>query len=34
VLDWLAKNLESEAFKLCMKKHKQWFEGSDVLVYP
>jgi glutathione S-transferase len=34
VLDWLAKNLESEAFKLCMKKHKQWSEGSDVLVYP
>ena len=24
VLEWLNENLESEAFKLCMKKHKQW----------
>lgn len=34
VLAWLTENLESEAFKACMKKHKQWSEGSDVLVYP
>jgi len=31
VLEWLKENLESEAFKLCMKKHKQWVEG-DALV--
>ena len=31
VLEWLNENLESEAFKLCMKKHKQWVEG-DALV--
>ena len=29
VLEWLAKNLESEAFKLCMKKHKQWINGEE-----
>ena len=31
VLEWLKENLESEAFKVCMKKHKQWVEG-DALV--
>ena len=34
VLEWLAKNLESEAFKVCMKKHKQWVAGSSVVQFP
>ena len=33
VLEWLANNLESEAFKLCMKKHKQWFDGDAVVQF-
>ena len=34
VLEWLAENLESEAFKVCMKKHKQWVVGSTVVQFP
>ena len=34
VVEWLAKNLESEAFKACMKKHKQWVEGDATIVFP
>ena len=34
VLEWLNENLESEAFKLCMKKHKQWVEGDATIVFP
>ena len=34
VLAWLTENLESEAFKLCMKKHKQWVEGDATIVFP
>ena len=34
VLAWLTGNLESEAFKVCMKKHKQWFEGDQVVWFP
>jgi len=34
VLEWLADNLESEAFKLCMKKHKQWVDGDAVVQFP
>ena len=34
VLEWLSKNLESAAFKVCMKKHKQWVVGSTVVQFP
>ena len=34
VLAWLTENLESEAFKLCMKKHKQWVDGQATTVFP
>ena len=34
VLVWLEKNLESEAFKECMKKHKQWVGGDAVVQFP
>ncbi len=34
VLEWLKENLESEAFKLCMKKHKQWVGGNESIVFP
>ena len=33
VLEWLKENLESEAFKLCMKKHKQWVAGDAVVQF-
>jgi len=33
VLEWLAKNLAGEAFKLCMKKHKQWVDGDAVVQF-
>ena len=33
VLEWLNENLESEAFKLCMKKHKQWVVGDAVVQF-
>ena len=31
---WLGKHLESEEFKRCMKKEKQWFEGTEITVFP
>lgn len=31
---WLTVNLESEAFKVCMTKHKQWVEGDVVVQSP
>ena len=31
---WLAEHLESDAFKRCMKKEKQWFTGDDVTFFP
>ena len=34
VLEWLKENLESEAFKVCMKKHKQWVDGQPTIVFP
>ena len=33
VLTWLTENLESEAFKACMKKHKQWVKGDVTIVF-
>ena len=34
VHSWLVGNLESEAFKACMKKHKQWFQGDEIVFFP
>ena len=34
VLEWLNENLDSEAFKSCMKKHKQWVEGDETILFP
>ena len=34
VIEWLAQNLNSEAFKRCMKKHKQWTMGDTVTLFP
>ena len=34
MLAWLTENLESEAFKACMKKHKQWVHGQATIVFP
>lgn len=34
VHDWLAKNLASDEFKICMNKNKQWFEGDSPVVFP
>ena len=34
VLTWLNENLESEPFKICMKKYKQWTEGADANLFP
>lgn len=31
---WLAKNLASEEFKICMNKNKQWFEGDSPIKFP
>ena len=31
---WLAEHLESEAFKRCMKKEKQWIEGAETVFFP
>ena len=31
---WLSDHLESEEFKRCMKKEKQWFEGNETTVFP
>ena len=33
VLEWLNENLESEAFKACMKKHKQWVVGNESITF-
>ena len=34
VHDWLANNLASDEFKICMNKNKQWFEGDSPLLFP
>lgn len=34
VLTWLHDNLESESFKICMKKYKQWTKADDALFFP
>ena len=34
VHEWLANNLASEEFKICMNKNKQWFEGDSPVVFP
>jgi glutathione S-transferase len=31
---WLGEHLESEEFKRCMKKEKQWVEGNAVVGFP
>jgi glutathione S-transferase len=31
---WLASHLESDEFKRCMKKEKQWFEGHETVNFP
>ena len=31
---WLAKNLDSEEFKICMVKHKQWVAGDQLVTFP
>ncbi|MCS5532930.1 MAG: glutathione S-transferase N-terminal domain-containing protein [Candidatus Poseidoniaceae archaeon] len=32
--NWLANNLASDEFKMCMKKNKQWFEGDSLVEFP
>ena len=32
--DWLADNLSSDEFTLCMKKYSQWHEGDDLVTVP
>jgi len=32
--DWLASNLSSKEFALCMKKYPQWCEGDEVVTFP
>ena len=32
--DWLAANLSSDKFALCMKKYPQWYEGDKLVIYP
>ena len=32
--DWLAQNLDSSEFHLCMKKYSQWHVGDDVVQFP
>ena len=34
VLAWLAEHLESDEFKRCMKKEKQWVEGAETVFFP
>ena len=34
VHSWLVQNLESNEFKRCMKKYKQWFDGDEVVFFP
>lgn len=31
---WLADNLSSYEFTLCMKKYPQWHEGDDLVIFP
>ena len=31
---WLAEHLESDEFKPCMKKEKQWIEGAETVFFP
>ena len=31
---WLAANLSSDEFALCMKKYPQWHEGDDLVIFP
>ena len=31
---WLADNLSSDEFALCMKKYPQWCEGDDLVTFP
>ena len=31
---WLAEHLDSEEFKRCMKKEKQWVEGAETVLFP
>ena len=31
---WLAEHLESDEFKRCMKKEKQWVEGAEMVRFP
>lgn len=31
---WLADNLSSDEFTLCMKKYSQWHEGDDLVIFP
>ena len=32
--DWLASNLSSKEFALCMKKYPQWCEGDEFVTFP
>tara|TARA_B100001564_G_scaffold355605_1_gene368211 strand:+ start:1052 stop:1528 length:477 start_codon:yes stop_codon:yes gene_type:complete len=32
--DWLASNLSSSEFALCMKKYPQWCEGDELVTFP
>ena len=32
--DWLASNLSSKEFALCMKKYPQWCEGDELVTFP
>ena len=32
--DWLANNLSSKEFALCMKKYPQWCEGNELVTFP
>ena len=34
VHSWLVQNLESNEFKRCMKKYKQWFDGDETVFFP
>ena len=34
VHSWLIQNLESDEFKACMNKYKQWFDGDETVFFP
>ena len=34
VHDWLSRHLESDEFKQCMRKEKQWVSGSEIVLFP